>query len=130
MVAAIRDAENRTSGEIRVHLESTCAGNARKRAEYLFHHLKMDNTKDANGILFYLAVDDHKFTILGDSGIDRNVGEGFWEEIRSGMESRFRESEYTKGLVYGIQETGVKLSEFFPWQEDDINELPDEITTG
>ena len=130
IVEAIRAAELRTSGEIRVHLESSCAGNAYARAQELFHQLKMDNTKDANGILFYLAVDDRKFAVLGDSGINQVVPENFWNSIKDGMEARFRESEFKKGLISGIHQVGEKLAAYFPWQDDDINELPDEITTS
>ena len=130
IVEAIRAAELRTSGEIRVHLESSCAGNAYTRAQELFHQLKMDNTKDENGILFYLAVDDRKFAVLGDSGINQVVPENFWNSIKDGMEARFRESEFTKGLITGIHQVGEKLAAYFPWHKDDINELPDEITTS
>ncbi|PRP66036.1 TPM domain-containing protein [Nonlabens agnitus] len=130
VVEAIRKAELRTSGEIRVHLERTCAGNAYTRAQELFHLLKMDNTKDANGILFYLAVDDRKFAVLGDSGINNVVPDNFWNSIKDGMEARFRESEFKKGLVTGIELVGEKLAAYFPWHKNDVNELPDQISTS
>ena len=130
IIEAIRAAELKTSGEIRVHMENSCAGNAYDRARELFHKLKMDNTKDANGILFYLAVDDRKFAVLGDSGINAVVPTNFWNSIKDGMEARFRESEFKKGLISGIHQVGEKLAAYFPWQDDDINELPDEITTS
>lgn len=130
VITAIRKAETRTSGEIRVHLEQKCDGEPRKRAEQIFHELKMDNTRLQNGVLIYVAVDSHKFVILGDKGINREVGEKFWEEVRDAMQYRFRESEFTQGLIEGITLAAEKLAEYFPWQEDDINELPDEITTG
>ena len=130
IIESIRAAEMRTSGEIRVHLESTCKGKAYERAQELFHILKMDNTKDANGILFYLAVEDRKFTILGDHGINAVVPENFWDEIKGAMESRFRKSKFKEGLTTGIEMVGDKLASYFPWDSNDINELPDEITTS
>jgi uncharacterized membrane protein len=130
IVDSIRTAEKLTSGEIRVHLESNCAGNVYDRAQELFHLLKMDNTKQANGILFYLAVDDRKFSVLGDTGIHAHVGDEFWKSIKEVMEARFRESEFKNGLVAGIQMAGEKLAAHFPWKSGDVNELPDQISTS
>jgi uncharacterized membrane protein len=130
VIDSIRAAENLTSGEIRVHLERKCAGNVYDRSQELFHLLKMDNTKQANGILFYLAVDDRKFAVLGDTGIHAHVGDDFWNSIREVMEARFRESEFKKGLIAGIEMVGERLAVHFPWEEGDVNELPDQISTS
>lgn len=130
IVDSIRKAENRTSGEIRVHLESRCKGDVYLRAQEIFHSLKMDNTKLANGILFYLAVDDRKFAVLGDTGIHAKVGDGFWSSIKEVMEVRFRESEFKSGLITGIEMAGQKLAVHFPWDDGDINELSDQISTS
>lgn len=130
IVESIRAAELQTSGEIRVHLESTCAGDVYDRARELFHALKMDNTKQENGILFYIAVHDRKFAVLGDHGINAVVPDNFWVSIKDGMEARFRKSEFKTGIVAGIQAVGEKLAAYFPWHDNDINELPDQITTS
>ncbi|GAK96606.1 hypothetical protein JCM19294_2119 [Nonlabens tegetincola] len=129
VIAAIRRAENKTSGEIRVHLESTCE-NAISRAQEVFHLLKMDNTKEENGVLIYLAVDSHKFSIIGDKGIDNKVPSNFWDQIKDVMASRFRESEFSKGIIKGIELIGKELAQYFPWDVDDTNELSDEISKG
>ncbi|PQJ32277.1 hypothetical protein BST92_10225 [Nonlabens arenilitoris] len=130
IIAAIRKAERTTSGEIRVHLESHCAGDAYARAQEIFHLLKMDNTKDENGILFYIAVTDRKFAIIGDHGIHQHVGDDFWVSIKELLVSRFRESVFHQGLIDAIHLTGEQLACYFPWDVDDVNELPDEITTS
>ncbi|MGJ8684600.1 MAG: TPM domain-containing protein [Nonlabens sp.] len=130
VIAAIRTAERTTSGEIRVHLESHCAGDAYVRAQEIFHLLKMDNTKEENGILFYVAVTDRKFAIIGDKGIHKHVGDEFWLSIKELLRSRFRESVFHTGLIEAIHLTGKKLSQYYPWDINDTNELPDEITTS
>jgi uncharacterized membrane protein len=129
IIEAIRTAELLTSGEIRVHLESTC-DNPIIRAQELFHLLKMDNTKEENGILFYVAVDDKKFALIGDQGIHDRVGDDFWKSVRDVVLSRFRESEFQKGLVEGIELVGKKLAVYFPWDINDINELSDQISVS
>lgn len=128
IVAAIRQAERLTSGEIRVHLERTCTGDALNRAQELFFHLNMDHTKEHNGVLIYIAVDTRKFAVIGDSGIHKMVGDSFWQGIRDAMVSRFRESDYTTGIIDAIQLIGTQLSTHYPWNEDDVNELPDQIS--
>ena len=129
IVEVIRKAELLTSGEIRVHLESSCIDPI-SRAQELFHLLKMDNTKEENGILFYVAVDDKKFALIGDRGIHKQVGDDFWNAVRDVVLSRFRESEFQNGLIEGIELVGKKLAVYFPWQHDDENELPNEISVS
>ena len=131
IVAAIQSAEVSTSGEIQVHIESRCKGDVIERAVEVFDKLKMYQTQDRNGVLFYLAVVDKKFAILGDSGINEVVPDHFWENIKEQMTIRFKAGEFTKGLIEGIKEAGTQLGEHFPFQGDsDINELPDDISFG
>ena len=130
IIEAIRMAENNTSGEIRVHLEKSTEKDALERAKEVFYFLKMDETKQQNGVLFYVAVDDKLFSILGDKGIDNAVPNDFWNSIKDNVLHKFSNGNYVEGLKQGIIETGTKLKEFFPYQSDDKNELPDEISLG
>ena len=127
---AIRDAELNTSGEIRLHLERKCRGEVLDRAAYIFEKLKMHRTALRNGVLFYLAVDDHKFAILGDAGINSVTEEDFWDEIRDKVMEEFSEGRFVVGLETGIRMAGEKLKEHFPYLKGDVNELPDEISFG
>ena len=127
---AIKNAELDTSGEIRVHIENTCKGDAKDQAAYLFEKLSMHKTELRNGVWFYLAVKNRKFAILGDVGINQKVPENFWDNIRDTMLGRFRENKFTDGLVEGITMAGKQLKEHFPYQTDDVNELSDEISFG
>lgn len=131
IIAAIRASETQTSGEIRVHLEHHVQiKDALLRAQELFHLLKMDNTKEENGVLIYVAVDDHKLAICGDAGITRVVPVDFWETTKDKMIQQFTQGNFRDGLIEGVRCAGEKLAEFFPWQHGDTNELPDEITTS
>ena len=128
IVAAIKEAELNTSGEIRVHIENHCKEEALERAAEVFYDLKMDRTAARNGILFYLAVKDHKFAIIGDEGINREVEHDFWNDIKDEMTSNFKENKFAEGLIAGILKCGDKLKKYFPYQNDDVNELSDEIS--
>ncbi len=127
---AILNAELDTSGEIRVHIESVFKGDVKDRAAFIFSKLKMNRTELRNGVLFYLAVKSHKFAILGDVGINKEVPENFWNDIKEKMTEYFKENKFTEGLVYGIRETGAHLKKHFPYHLDDINELSDDISFG
>jgi len=127
---AIKNAELDTSGEIRVHVENTCIGDVKDQAAYFFEKLEMHKTEQRNGVLFYLAIKNRKFAILGDAGINKVVPEDFWDDIRDHMLNHFRENNFTEGLVEGIMMAGQQLKEHFPYQTDDVNELPDEISFG
>lgn len=127
---AIRVAETNTSGEIRVHIEKHCKGDVLDRAAYIFEKLKMHKTELRNGVLFYLALEDKKFAILGDVGINQKVPDNFWEEIKNDLFEKFKEKQYAEGLADGIIKAGEQLKEHFPYQSDDVNELSDEISFG
>ena len=128
IVAAIKEAELNTSGEIRVHIENHCKEEALERAAEVFYDLKMNHTAARNGILFYLAVKDRKFAIIGDEGINKEVEHDFWNDIKDEMIYNFKENKFAEGLIAGILKCGDKLKEYFPYQNDDINELSDEIS--
>lgn len=128
VVDAIMEAEKDTSGEIRVHLEYTDRGDPMKRAKKLFHSLKMDNTRERNGVLLYIAIHDHHFVICGDKGIDRAVPEGFWDRTRDLIQEHFRKGAFKEGIVAGVRSAGRELQAHFPWKPDDTNELSDAIS--
>jgi len=125
---AIENAELNTSGEIRVHLDSKCKGDSVKVATAIFEKLKMHKTELRNGVLFYLAVEDRKFAIIGDKGINEIVEKGFWDSIRDCMTAEFKKEEFTVGLCQGIEMAGNKLKTHFPYQKEDTNELSNDIS--
>ena len=130
IVESIKQAENKTSGEIRVHLENSCKGEALDRAANLFAKLDMHKAALRNGVLIYLAIDDHKFCIIGDAGITEKVADDFWKDITGSAIALFREGKFAEGIISAITMSGNALKADFPIADDDVNELPDEISFG
>jgi uncharacterized membrane protein len=130
IVEAIRVAECDTSGEIRVHIEQNCAIDVYERALDVFHVLKMDNTKQQNGVLLYVAVDNKSFVIFGDQGINNLVGADFWNSTRDKISSQFKSNNFKQGIIDGVKEAGIVLSKHFPWDHGDHNELDNTISKG
>lgn len=130
IVEAIKTAERNTSGEIKVHIENHCKGDVEERSIVVFNKLKLNKTKLRNGVLIYIAIKDHKFAILGDEGINQVVEENFWSDVKDMMAAKFREGLFEEGLEAGILRCGEKLKTYFPYQNDDINEISDEISYG
>jgi uncharacterized membrane protein len=128
IMASVKEAEKATSGEIRVHIETTCREDVLDRAAWIFSKLNMKKTAERNGVLFYLAVSDRKFAIIGDAGINAKVHKDFWDEIKELMQDHFRQGKFTEGLSKGIIMAGNQLKKHFPYQKDDVNELPDDIS--
>ncbi len=128
IVSAIGEAEHSTSGEIRVHIETSCKASVLDEAAWLFRKLGMHKTADRNGVLVYLAIKERSFAIIGDSGINSVVPPGFWDCIRDLMQRHFAEGRFAEGLSEGVLMVGEKLKEHFPRMKDDINELPDAIS--
>ncbi len=130
IVQAIQQAEKLTSGEIRVHIDQDIDGGQIERAQEVFYLLKMNETKDQNGILFHVSVKNKTFSVIGDEGIDKKVPLNFWNDIKDQIILHFKKERYAEGLIKGIQMAGESLQHYFPYQKDDINELPDEISKG
>ncbi len=128
VVDAIKQAELNTSGEIRVHIENYCFGNSLVKAEKVFTKLGMQNTKDRNGILIYIAAVSRKIAIVGDKGIHEKLGKEYWDKIVNDIVECFRNNKKAEGLAKGILSCGEQLKHFFPYQSDDKNELNDSIS--
>jgi len=130
IVAAISEAELNTSGEIRVHIEKKCKTDPIDKAIEIFEKLGMQNTKERNGVLIYVATANNKLAIVGDKGINNVVDENFWEEIKNDMITHFKNGDFPKGLSNGILKAGEQLKTHFPYASDDTNELSNEISFG
>ncbi|NQV52182.1 MAG: DUF5130 family protein [Flavobacteriales bacterium] len=130
ILAAIADAENNTSGEVRIHIERKCKKEPYAEAIEVFEKLGMTKTEQRNGVLILVALDDHKFAIIGDAGINEKVPKGFWDETKELMIAHFKEGRIVDGIIEGISDAGQQLKQYFPYQKDDINELKDDISYG
>ncbi len=128
ILEAIGRAERHSSGEIRVHLHRGGGADVYQRAVDTFNRLKMYKTRLRNGILIYVDTRGRRFAVIGDEGIHRKVGSAFWEQIRDILAEHFRQGQYTEGIVKAIDAIGLALAEHFPYSEDDVNELPDELS--
>lgn len=128
VIEAIQAAEKNTSGEIRVHIEKNFEGDIWDRAMEVFHALKMDQTKNENGVLIYVAVEKRSFIIYGGKGINDVVSQNFWESTKDEIQSEFKKGNFKKGLIEGILHAGEQLQEHFPWDNSDENELSDKIS--
>jgi uncharacterized membrane protein len=131
IVEAIRVSEKRTSGEIRVFVESRCSFvEPLDRAVELFFGLKMDQTEDRNAVLLYVAMKDRQLAVFADKGIHEKMGTAFWQAEVAKMIHLFGEKHYGDGIAGIVTEIGVALHYHFPYEDDDKNELPDDIVFG
>jgi uncharacterized membrane protein len=130
VVAAIRAAEAKGRGEVRVHVTQEAVGDAHSAAVEAFERFGMAATAERNGILIYVAPRERTFAVIGDRGVDLQCGEGFWREAAAAIHADFREGRFTEGLVHGVERAGEVLARFFPREQGrtDVNELPDAIS--
>jgi uncharacterized membrane protein len=130
IVAAIREAEARSRGELRVHVANHEVAHVEQAAAKQFEAFGMHATAEKTGVLIYVAPRSRKFAVIGDTGIHARCGPGFWKEVAAAMASDFREGRFTDGIVKGIARAGDALAEHFPRAPGtaDANELPDEVT--
>lgn len=128
IVQAIREAEKKTSGEIRVHLERRAREPFDEHAREVFEKIGMTRTLERSGVLIFIGLASRRFALLGDRGIHEKVPEDFWKAIVSAMEAEFREDRFADGIVRAVTVAGEKLGAYFPYDRTDVNELPDEIS--
>ena|SRR5687767_6486487 len=132
ILEAIKQAEQKTSGEIRIYVEDRCRFvDPLDRAAEIFWGLKMDMTKDRNGVLVYVAMRDHQFAVLADQGIHEKVGQEFWEREVKLMKSHFIKAHPAEAILSVVRDVGLALQTHFPYdRQTDKNELPDDIVFG
>jgi len=130
VILAIREAEAKTSGEIRVHLQPQLDGPVLDVAQRAFFRLDMHHTRQRNGVLFFIVPEKRQFAVVGDQGIDTCVPLDFWDEIRDLLREHFQKGAFSEGLCAAIVRVGEKLKTFFPASDDNPNELSDELSFG
>ncbi len=132
IVEAIRQAEQRTSGEVRVYIESRCKFvDPLDRAQELFHSLDMAGTAERNAVLVYVAVKDQQLALYADQGIHQKTGPDFWKKEVQQMLQHFNRNDFARGIQLVVKEIGEALYQHFPYnRETDQNELPDDIVFG
>lgn len=130
IIDAIQQAENLTSGEIRVHIEEHSDLEVLDRAKEVFVTLEMHKTNARNGVLFYIGIRDKSFAIFGDNGINNVIPDDFWVCTKDVVIAHFKQQKFKEGLIAGILRAGEQLKKYFPIQENDVNELSNEISRG
>jgi len=128
IIEAVKTAEKSTAGEIRVHLERKISGDIMDFAVKIFNKIGMHNTRGRCGCLIILDLTNRRFAIIGDKGINDKVDADFWNDAADIMSRHFKQNDFAAGICAAILKIGEKLKEYFPYQPDDINELPDEIS--
>jgi len=128
VVAAIVEAEKRTSGEIRVHVSHRKVNDALNAAAVRFFKLRMHETKERNAVLLFVSPESQTFSIIGDQGVHARCGDEFWQRVAAEMSQHFKQQKFSDGIVHGIQSAGKLLAEHFPHQRPDVNELPNAVT--
>jgi len=128
---AIANAERRTSGEIVVSVSPLFWGSVEKAARRAFDRLGVAQTRQRNGVLFFIVPSRQRFVVLGDQGIHEKAGQELWNRVAARLTEHFRSGNFTEGLVQGISEVGEQLAAHFPYDpSSDVNELPDDIDFG
>lgn len=127
IVAAIRRAESKTSGEIRVFISRQCPADPVAAAQAQFEKLGMTRTQHRNGVLIFVAPRVRKFAVIGDTAVHLHCGEGFWLALAAEMSGHFQKADFSAGILFAIQKAGELLAVHFPAQPGDANELPDEL---
>lgn len=131
ITTAIKQAENQTSGEVRVFVESKCRFvNAIDRAKELFDQLDMHKTENANAVLVYVALKDRQLAVFADDGIYQKTGANFWSDKVKEMITHFNKESFANGIAEVVLKIGEALRLHFPYQKNDTNELPDDVVFG
>lgn len=125
IIQAIRKAEAKTSGEIRVTILRSCNEDVLDRAKHEFSKLKMEKTRDHTGVMILLVLGERKFAVWADQGIYEKIPQGIWNNLAETMSAHFRRGKYRAGIVEAVVRAGTMLHEHFPRRVDDTNELPD-----
>ena len=127
IVAAVRHAESKTSGEIRVFISHKNMEDAVAAGQAAFMRMGMAKTRHRNGVLIFVAPKARKFAVIGDDAVHRKCGDAFWEEMAAEMSGHFKKSDFTEGILHGVRKAGELLAAHFPRQAGEKDQMPDEV---
>jgi len=127
VVAAIGDAESKSSGEIRVFVSHEMPPDPLLAAETQFLKLRMDKTRERNGVLLYFAPRSQQFAVFGDRGIHEKCGTDFWQDIAAGISAHLKAGKFTDAVIEAVKRIGDVVAKHFPRSPDDRNELPNQV---
>ena len=128
LVEAIQTAEECSTGEIRIHIDSNTESNNAEVAFEVFKTLCKDKTAERNAVLFHVNFEQKYLTIIGDEGIHKKVNQNFWDHLHDYITSEFSKKNYYEALKSAVLETGIELKKYFPITGENSNELPNEIS--
>jgi uncharacterized membrane protein len=127
---AVKKAERETSGEIKLFIDRFCWGKIEDKVLRVFRRLGLSRTKERNGVLIYLVTTNREFAIYGDEGINKKVPENFWDRIKDSMQEGFSRGDFGKAIAEAIETIGLQLKAYFPYRQDDKNEISNKIEYG
>ena len=127
IVAAVRHAESKTSGEIRVFISHKKTDDAVVAAQKVFLYMGMTKTRHHNGVLIFVAPKAHKFAVIGDQAVHEKCGDVFWQALAAEMSGYFQKSDFTEGILHGVRKAGELLAEHFQPERGAKHELSDEV---
>ena len=127
IVAAVRQAELKTSGEIRVFISHKKVDDAVAAGQAAFLRMGMAKTRHRNGVLIFVAPKAHKFAVIGDQAVHEKCGDVFWQALAAEMSGHFKKSDFTEGILHGVRKAGELLAAHFPPHRGDKHELPDQV---
>ncbi len=127
IVAAIRAAERKTSGEIRIFISHKPVEDPVAAAQAHFLRMGMEKTRERNAVLIFVAPRSRQFAVIGDIGVHAKCGDEFWRELARSMTGYFRNSEFTHGIIHGVKKAGELLAEHFPRRPDESNQLSNRV---
>jgi uncharacterized membrane protein len=125
--SAVKEAERRTSAELKVVLARHCWGDLKTKAHKVFRELGLEHTEQRNCVLILLVTTNREFLIYGDEGIHAKVGQSLWDDVQLGMQEAFGRGKLGEGIAFGLRRIGDKLAQYFPHQRNDVDEISNEI---
>jgi len=138
ILTCIAEVEKRTSAEIKVLIVAASSWLPRlskkdqeqavqKRAIQEYQLLGIGNTHDDTGILIMISLEERKVRVLAGEGINRKVPPTTWSTAASGITQSFKSDLHSKGICTAINDIGMHLTEHFPINPDDTNEISNSI---
>ena len=126
---AIEQVEQTTAGEIRVVVVNNTKKfkTVRAAAEKAFFKYGLNTTVDQTGVLIFLSVEEKRIEILADTGINAKVEQSTWDALIDKLAIKIRDGHPGQGICDLVAEIGVVLTQHFPIQPDDDDELSNDV---
>ncbi len=123
--AAVYTLINYTGLKLTLTPKRTRARKVHEKAMEQFYARGLHLTKGRTGVMIFCALEEHFVEVIADEGIYTRTDKSLWNETVATLLTHIKGGDLTGGFEAAVAACGAALSQHYPPDAENPNELPD-----